>query len=199
MWRRSGKARGAKPGAHGVAFVVLAFALTLSACATVSGDNAAIRPQVASASQSGSLAATPFYVEFRTRPYFSIMHIFILYGAQDPDGKPLEWKTIGFYPEGGAMGPFIGAVVIPGVVGQEDYYAHLPANASFRLNLTAEQYQRLTSFIEAERAKQPAYSLFFHNCNDFVADAAKAIGLKVPFFRLVPPPVFITLLEEMNT
>jgi hypothetical protein len=41
--------------------------------------------------------------------------------------------------------------------------------------------------------------MFLYNCNDFVADAAQAIGLKVPSDRFVPPPWFVHALSSLNT
>jgi len=37
-----------------------------------------------------------------------------------------------------------------------------------------------------------------YNCNDFVADAAEAIGLKAPLLRVMPPVLFIHMLDEIN-
>lgn len=146
-----------------------------------------------------SFSTTPFYVDFRTRPYFAISHTFIVYGAQDPTGHPLERKTVGFFPPGGAVGLIIGVVAITGEVGAEDYYADLPSSATFHRNLTAEQYERLTDYIESERGKPQIFSLIFNNCNDFVAGAAHAIGLKAPILRMLPPPLFVMLLAQLNS
>jgi hypothetical protein len=146
-----------------------------------------------------SFSTTPFYVDFRTRPYFAISHTFIAYGAQDPTGHPLERKTVGFFPPGGAVGLLVGVVAITGEVGAEDYYADLPSAATFHRNLTAEQYESLTRYIESERSKPQIFNLIFNNCNDFVAGAAHAVGLKAPFLRMLPPPLFIMLLAQMNS
>ena len=64
--------------------------------------------------------------------------------------------------------------------------------------LTTDQYRRLLAFIDQERANARTYNLLFYNCNDFVADAAEAIGLKAPLLRAIPPVLFILLLKEMN-
>jgi hypothetical protein len=175
---------------------VVACALTLSACTSENGSVPAVHSE--DGKPSASLAATPYYAEFRTRPYFFITHTFITYGAQDPSGHPLEQKAVGFYPSrGGAFGPFL--VGFSGEVGQEDYFVNLPASAEYRRNLTTDQYQRLVAFIDEERAKKRTYNLLFYNCNDFVADAAEAIGLKAPLVRAIPPVLFIVLLKEMNS
>jgi hypothetical protein len=140
------------------------------------------------------------YVDFRTRPDATNSHTFLEYGAQDSSGRPIERKTVGFYPRGGgALGPLIGIVAIAGEVGQEDYFANLPSSATFHRNLTAEQYGRLTDYIESERAKPQIFNLIFNNCNDFVAGAAHAIGLKAPILRMLPPPLFVMLLAQLNS
>jgi hypothetical protein len=177
-----------------------AFVFALSACASSGSDISTVHPPAADATASASLATTPFYVDFRTRPDATDSHTFLEYGAQDSSGRPIERKTVGFYPgRGGALGSLIGIVAVPGEVGQEDYYANLPSSATFHRNLTAEQYERLTGYIESERAKPQIFNLIFNNCNDFVAGAAHAIGLKAPILRMLPPPLFVMLLAQLNS
>jgi hypothetical protein len=184
----------------GSRWALAAFVLTLSGCASSGNDiSIAHSSWAADPATSTSFAATPFYVDFRTRPYSAITHIFLVYGAQDSGGHPLERKTVGFFPYGGYLGPFIGIVAIGGEVAAEDYYANLPSSTTFRRDLTAEQYERLTRYIDSERAKPHIYNLVFNNCNDFVAGAADAIGLKVPFLHVLPPPLFVMLLARMNS
>jgi len=174
---------------------VTALALTLSACGLMSGGGAMV--QSGGDTPAASLAATPYYAEFRTRPYFLITHTFITYGAQDASGHPTDRKTVGFYPSvDGAIGPFL--VGLSGVVGQEDFFVNQPASATYRRNLTAEQYERLSGYIESERAKPQIFNLIFNNCNDFVAGAAHAIGLKAPILRMLPPPLFVMMLAQLN-
>jgi hypothetical protein len=75
-------------------------------------------PPAADATTSTSFANTPFYVDFRTRPDFTI-HTFLQYGAQDSSGRPLERKTVGFYLPN-ALGALFGIVAFPGEIGAED-------------------------------------------------------------------------------
>ena len=159
-----------------------------------------MHPPAVDATASASFATTPFYVDFRTRPDATNSHTFLEYGAQDSSGRPIERKTVGFYPRGaGALGPVIGIVGIPGEVGQEDYFANLPSSATFHRNLTAEQYERLTRYIDSERSRPQIFNLIFNNCNDFVAGAAHAVGLKAPILRMLPPQLFVMLLEQLNS
>ncbi len=179
--------------------VLAAFVLTLSACAAPGNDVSTVHPPAA-VTTSASSAATPFYVDFRTRPDAANNHTFLEYGAQDSSGRPIERKTVGFFPRGaGAIGPLISIVAMPGEVGAEDYFANLPSAATFHRNLTAEQYSRLTAYIESQRAKPQVFNLIFHNCNDFVAGAAESIGLEAPAVRILPPQLFITELAQLNS
>ncbi len=84
------------------------------------------------------------------------------------------------------------------MVSDEAYFAHLPSSTTYHRDLTSGQYRLLTQFIDAQRGKREVYNLFFNNCNDFVAGAADAIGLKVPPLHALPPPIFIRLLGDMN-
>jgi hypothetical protein len=181
----------------GSRLALVAFLFILSACASSGNDFSTVRPSAADATTSTSFATTPFYVDFRTRPD-STIHTFLQYGAQDSSGRPLERKTVGFFLPN-ALGALIGIVAFPGEVGAEDYYANLPSSTTFHQSLTAEQYGRLTQYIDAERAKPQVFNLIFNNCNDFVAGAAHAIGLKVPFLHMLPPTLFINLLAQMNS
>jgi hypothetical protein len=186
------------PGAFAVVLRLAVLVFALSACAA-SGDVASTT-HPPDATTSASFAATPFYVDFRTRPDAVTNHTFLEYGAQDSSGHPLERKTVGFFPRGaGALGPLISIVAMPGEVGPEDYFANLPSAATFHRNLTTEQYGRLTAYIESEKAKPQIFNLIFNNCNDFVAGAAVAIGLKAPFARISSPTVFINQLAQLNS
>jgi hypothetical protein len=181
----------------GSRLALAAFAFVLSACAASGNDYSTVHPSPAGATTSTSFATTPYYVDFRTRPDFTV-HTFLQYGAQDSSGRPLERKTVGFFLPN-VLGAFFGIVAFPGEIGAEDYYANLPSSTAFHQNLTAEQYERLTRYIDAERARPQVFNLIFNNCNDFVAGAAHAIGLKVPFLRILPPTLFIRLLAQMNS
>ena len=54
-------------------------------------------------------------------------------------------------------------------------------------------------FIAKEQKQTKVWNMFINNCNDFAADAAQVIGLKVPSDRFVPPPLFVAMLSDMNT
>jgi hypothetical protein len=67
----------------------------------------------------------------------------------------------------------------------------------FRLPLTATEYDRLKSIIARIRAARHAWSVLGYNCNDFVADVARGLGMQTPT-TLSLPYNFIPELQAMN-
>ena len=178
--------------------------LVLSACATRSGDYPDIAPAGAKASATEApprtvdVAKTPYYIEFHSRPSIISGHTYIVYGALDENGTPREHIVTGFYPMGGIFGLLGGMVAAPGRIDKTYLDEKIPDMNAYRKNITAEQYQRLTAYVDSEKGKTKVWNMFVNNCNDFAADAAKAIGLKVPEGRFMPPALFIMTLSDMN-
>ena len=67
----------------------------------------------------------------------------------------------------------------------------------FRRVLTAADYHRLNAMIAHTRAAGHAWSILAYNCNDFVADVARGIGMQTPT-TLSLPYDFISMLKAMN-
>jgi hypothetical protein len=178
--------------------MAVAVTLCLTACATSQGDDVAPATQVAAPVARSPAAATPYYVEFHSRPSIVSGHTYLVYGALDANGAPTSQDVVGFYPDAGLFGLVAGLVAFPGTVGQDFFDEKIPDYNSWRRNLTVEQYRRLTAFIDGEKAKAKVWNLLVNNCNDFAADAATAIGLKAPSERAIPPPLFIMALRSLN-
>ena len=176
-----------------IAFGVL---FCLSACA----DIGPIAPKTAGAPAVASQAVS-FYVEFRARLSTEDIpgHTYLAYGPQDGSGRPLEEHIVGFYPVAGPFGILIGTVAFPGEVGDGFVQDYMPLLNSFRLAITATQYGQLTRFVAEQKAHPQLYSLLAHNCNDWAAEAATAMGLSVPLLRALPPDLFVKELRAANT
>jgi hypothetical protein len=67
----------------------------------------------------------------------------------------------------------------------------------FRRPLTAAEYHKLKSVIAHIRANGHAWSVLAYNCNDFVAEVARGIGMQAPA-TLLPCYDFIPKLQAMN-
>ena len=71
---------------------------------------------------------------------------------------------------------------------------------SFRVVLNGRQHSDLMAFVRRWRSGPEPWSLLFNNCNDFIADAARAVGLKAPpGLALMPPYQHIRNLKHLNS
>jgi len=144
-------------------FALAAFGFTLWACASSANDFSTVHPPAVHATASASFATTP-YVDFQTRPDATNSHTFLEYGAQDSSGRPIERKTVGFYPRSGGAprtSYWHRRNCRRGWPGR--LLCQSTSSATFYRNLTAEQYERLTDYIESERAKPQIFNLIFNN------------------------------------
>ena len=176
--------------------VLLVLLLCCSACAP-QGDVTPSAPPVV-ARTPGAPSETPYYVEFRASPNVVGGHTYLAYGALGKDGKPAEEKVIGFAPWGGVIGIFVGMIAAPADLTQTTFDEKGLDIDKFRHRLTAGEYAHLVAFIAKEQRHTHVYNLFLNNCNDFAADAAQVIGLRVPSDRFVPAPLFVLMLSSMN-
>jgi hypothetical protein len=67
----------------------------------------------------------------------------------------------------------------------------------FRRPLTAAEYRRLKLLIVHIRAAHHSWSVLAYNCNDFVADVARGMGMQTPPTLLLPYD-FIPRLQVIN-
>lgn len=176
---------------------ILALVLCCSACSIQTGADPGGPSAVARSPVS--VSKTPYYVEFRARPSIVTGHTYLVYGALGKDGQPAEQNVVGFTPQGGLFGLIVGMVAMPGEIGKDYLDEKLPDYDIYRRYLTSSEYQHLLAFVADERKETKVWNMFINNCNDFAADAAAAIGLKVPGDRFVPPPLFVLMLNNMNT
>jgi len=67
----------------------------------------------------------------------------------------------------------------------------------FRRPITTAEYGRLNAVIAHIRAARHSWSVLAYNCNDFVADVARAVGMQTPT-TLSLPYDFIPALQAIN-
>lgn len=125
----------------------------------------------------------PYYMEMRLRhtPMLPVGHVYIAYGRLGPDGQPLDEKLIMLAPLGGYGGAAVAAAVpMPGIMKPYGDDCIVQPHAAYRLSLTAQRFEQLLLEIERQKAKKPAYALFAYNCNHFMSDVAKSVGILPP-------------------
>lgn len=180
------------------------FPKTLLAAAIVTACSFAAAPVgAASIGAAGQTKATqtkefPYYVEFRVADDGVYGHSYIAYGRVNAAGEPATATYADIHPTGSipsmVLGHFIpmDAATTP----EKDTLGRKIASR-FRRLLTAAEFHRLNSVVARIRAAGHAWSVIAYNCNDFVADVARGIGMQAPM-TLLPCYDFIPKLQAMN-
>jgi hypothetical protein len=180
--------------------MALNFGLNLS---TASGQTSP-QPQIARPASARPAIVTSgsgqYYFEFRSRQAWDYGHTFVVFGRVGE--APSKNNVAGLSPKGDdpsmwVMGHY---VPVPSDTGWtdgdlEDKYI----TSRYRVLVSKEQYDRTVAFIRQLQAKSTTWSVEMYNCNAFVADIAKFMGLKVPSSSWIYPKVFVTNMRKINT
>jgi hypothetical protein len=141
-----------------------------------------------------------YYIEFRSRYAWDYGHTFIVHGRVGE--APTKASVAGLSPVGDDSTAWVIGhyVPVPAETGWtdgdlEDKYI----SAKFRVLMNKDQYDRTMAYVRDLQSRSHTWSAELYNCNAFVADIAKNMGLKVPASTLIYPKVFITHMRLMNT
>ena len=141
-----------------------------------------------------------YYVEFRARTALSYGHTFVVHGQLNSRGGIVTSAVAGLHPAGDEVLPWMIGHIIP-VASEtgasdgdtEDQYIA----ARYRINLTAEQYAKVSGYIRNLQASSPLWHAVWYNCNAFVGDIARNMGLQSPG-SLEFPADYINGIRRMN-
>ncbi len=169
--------------------------LGLSAASAQTGSQFQNTRRAAATSGSGQ-----YYFEFRSRQAWDYGHTFVVFGRV---GEPPSKNNVaGLSPKGDdpqmwLMGHY---VPVPSDTGWtdgdlEDKYI----TARYRVLVSKEQYDRTVAYIRQLQAKSTTWSVELYNCNAFVADIAKFMGLEAPSSTWIYPKVFVTNMRKINS
>jgi hypothetical protein len=169
----------------------------------MSQEAAASRASASDAPAVGSQAqrkpSKPYYIEFRARAAQSYGHTFAVHGRVGQ--KLTAGSVVGLHPASESPIPWmIGhLILVPSETGAsdgdiEDQYII----AKYRIALTEPEYRRLVAHMKQMQASSPVWHAVLYNCNAFVGDIAKYMGLKTPSSTLLMPKEYITELRELN-
>jgi hypothetical protein len=188
---------GAKPAAKPkVQAVVMRYTTASQAAPKSSGETA---PK--SASQAAQRLGDPYYIEFRSRYAQSYGHAFVVFGRGAGPGKKISPNQIaGLHPATDSPVPFWVGHVIPVQAetgASEGDTDEIYVSARYRVMLTKPEYDRVVAFIRKLQKTKTVWQEMVYNCNDFVADIARFVGLKTPS-TMSMPQTFITELRALN-
>lgn len=144
-----------------------------------------------------ALASPHYFIEFRARNGGVLGHTFVVYGATDERGRVTERDQAGIYP----VGAFSESLILPILLvrgnvtfKKENGYA---LTARYRRTLSSAQYARLKRTVMRLRAQRKQWQFVLYNCNDFVAEVARSLGLRTPS-TLEEPHHFVNNLYFLN-
>lgn len=167
-----------------------------------SGAGAPQRP--ARASRTGAAQPqreTVYYIEFRSRSAASYGHTFASVGQLDASGNIETSEIVGLHPATENPIPWmIGHILpVPSETGasdgdkEEKYWT-----ARYRVRMNKQRYDEMMAQIRELQANSPAWHAVFYNCNAFVGDIARRIGLKAPDNTMLFPKEYIEELATIN-
>jgi hypothetical protein len=155
-----------------------------------------------SADQIGPKIADPYYIEFRSRYAQSYGHAFVVFGRGVGPGKKITTNQIaGLHPATDSPIPFWVGHVVPVAAetgASEGDTDEIYVSARYRVNLTKPEYDKVVAFIRKLQKTKTLWQEMVYNCNDFVADIARFVGLKTPTTMQMPQD-FILQLAKLNT
>lgn len=147
-------------------------------------------------------AAGRYFVEFRSRFALSYGHTFAVHGRLNTRGRIASSEVAGLHPAGDDPTPWmIGHIIpVPSETGPSDGdLDEKYVSARYRVILSEPEYRRVAAYIKQLQSSSPAWHAITYNCNAFVADIARFMGLKTPSSTLLYPADFINELRTLNT
>jgi hypothetical protein len=141
-----------------------------------------------------------YYIEFRSRYSWDYGHTYLIHAQV---GERLTADNVaGLSPHGDdATMWMLGHVIpVPADTGftdgdLEDKYV----NARYRVYMDKAEYDRVVAYIKEQQATTHTWTIGFNNCNEFIADVAHFMGLRIPQSNLIYPKVFVNNMREINT
>jgi hypothetical protein len=174
----------------------LLVAAILTACSFTAHSIGAT--SIRAADQPQATQELPYYVEFRVAVDGVYGHSYIAYGHLNALGQPATTTYADIHPTGSVPSMVLGHFFpMEAATTPEKETLGFKIASRFRRPLTVAEYRKLNSVIARIRAAGHAWSVLAYNCNDFVADVARGIGMQAPS-SLLPCYDFIPKLQAMN-
>ena len=186
-------------------FAAFRLLVLASACIVMAGCSAAYQEAglaLDAVPEPAGTSGETYFVEFRAVMPVYPGHSYFVHGRLGADGNPVSTsEPIGFYPLLGPIGgSTLGLIAIPGLTTPDPSDATKRTVEKYRVALDKSRHDKLLAFVKKWRSGGEAWSLIFNNCNDFIAGAARSVGLDAPVgLALMAPYRHIRKLRELNS
>jgi hypothetical protein len=144
-------------------------------------------------------SATGYYIEFRVAQIGTYGHSYVAYGRLNGRRQPADAQYADLHPMGNYAVMMLGHILpVPANMEWDPDVLKLPIASTYRRNLNAAEYRKLLAALQRARAtKQRTWNAVSNNCNHFVAELARAVGLRTPNnFQLSYS--FVPALRDLN-
>lgn len=142
-----------------------------------------------------------YYIEFRSRSALSYGHTFAMFGRLRANGSIETREVAGLHPATESPVPWMIGHVMP-VASEtgpsdgdlEEQYV----TSRHRLTMDKARYDEMVAYIRGLQASSPMWHAVFYNCNAFVGDIARHMGLTPPGNSMLFPKEYIDELRALN-
>ena len=141
------------------------------------------------------------YIEFRARSANSYGHSFTSVGKLGRGGSIATSEIVGLHPATESSVPWmIGHVLpVPSETGASDGDTEeIYFTARYRITMDQARFDEMMVKIRELQANSPTWHAVFYNCNAFVGDIAKFVGLTPPANSMLFPKEYIEELKALN-
>jgi hypothetical protein len=149
--------------------------------------------------QTAGNPAKPYFIEFRARSAYSYGHTFLVHGHVGQ--KITKRDVVGLHPVSESPVPWMIGHVIPVLseTGASDGdYEEVYVIARYRILLSEAEYKTILAHMRQMQRSSPIWHAVLYNCNAFVGDVAKYMGLRSPMNTMQMPKEYINELKSMN-
>ena len=191
---------------HASRLTIFAGTCAFALLSTLGGSPAAAQGAVkikepVTAAACTPLPGKPYFVEFRARTAASYGHSFVFFGKLGTGGKFGKFQVAGLHPKGDDPAVYMQGhmVPVPAETGasngdlDEQYLT-----ARYCVVLNEAEYNKAAAFIRQLQARSKEWHAPTNNCNNFIGDIARSIGLKAPLTAVLYPEVFVNQIRDLN-
>jgi hypothetical protein len=142
-----------------------------------------------------------YFVEFRARTAASYGHSFVLHGKLGAPGKFAKFEVAGLHPKGYDPAVYMQGHVMPVAAETGASWGDLDEqylNERYCVVLNEAEYQRTAAYIRKLQATSKEWHAPTNNCNSFIGDIARHMGLLAPPTPILLPEHFVGMIRELN-
>jgi hypothetical protein len=176
------------------------FALAATAAQAQFGPNEKIKQPVTAAACKPQPGKTHF-IEFRSRTAASYGHSFVLHGKLGTGGRFAKFEVAGLHPKGYDPEVYMQGHVMPVPAETGASWGDLDEQyltARYCVVLSEAEYQRASAFIRRLQATSREWHAPTNNCNSFIGDVARHMGLLAPPTPILLPEHFVGMIKDLN-